>query len=188
MVTSVTGTSARPASATASRNRPTRFSTSPRATSIGAHPSAHSTACRVPIRPAEPDTMGGCGRWSGFGKVHTGSKSKNSPWNSASSSHQSARSAATHSASARYRAAQGIGRWSASSSSFQPTPTPNTTRPPDAWSRVATVFASAKRSCSNGSATPVARSSRSVAAAASARLMNGSIIRVYWAGISPPAG
>src|SRR5262245_21403374 len=76
------------------------------------------------------------------------------------------------------------GRWLASSSRFQPAPTPSCPRPPASPSGVAR----AKRSCSSGNATPVPISSRSVAQAAAVRLTKGSIIRRYCAGSSPPAG
>ena len=69
--------------------------------SIGTHPSLHSTAWPVPIRPLAPRYTGGWGRWRGFGNDQAPSKSYHSPWNEACSSVHSDRRAATASRSAR---------------------------------------------------------------------------------------
>lgn len=68
--------------------------------------------------------------------------------------------------------------WSASSSVFQPNPTPRLTRPPDEMTEVAIVFARLIGSCSTGSATAVDSRTREVTAQAVPRLTQGSRVRM----------
>lgn len=88
----------------------------------------------------------------GFGHAHDGPNFTNSPSNSASSCVHSARIASMYSRNIVRRRPGGT-LWSASSSVFQPNPTPRLTRPLDRWSRVAIDLASVMGSCSTGSAT-----------------------------------
>ena len=68
--------------------------------------------------------------------------------------------------------------WSASSSVFQPNPTPRLTRPPERWSRVAIDLASVIGSCSTGSATAVDSRTRDVTAHAAPNDTHGSRVRM----------
>ncbi len=61
---------------------------------------------------------------------------------------------------------------------FQPKPAPIATRPPERWSRVAICLARVIGSDSTGSATAVDSRIRAVTAAAVAREIQGSRVRV----------
>jgi hypothetical protein len=89
-------------------------------------------------------------------------------------------------ATARRRA--GSTPWWDISSSFQPTPIPNTKRPPDSTSRLATALAVTMGSRCATRQIPVPSWMRSVTAAAAVRARNGSCVRLYSSGSSPPAG
>ena len=79
--------------------------------------------------PAAPTSTGMCD-WIGFGHAQLGPNFTNSPSYDASSSVHSARMASRYSRSMVRRRPDGT-LWSASSSVFQPNPTPTLTRPPD---------------------------------------------------------
>ena len=68
--------------------------------------------------------------------------------------------------------------WLAVSGSFQPAPTPNSTRPPDSKSTLATSLAVSIGSRSGTRQMPVPTSSRSDASAAAVIATNGSSVRV----------
>ena len=72
------------------------------------------------------------------------------------------------------------------SSRFQPPPVPKTKRPPETWSRLATLLAVWMVSRSMSRQTPVATSSVLVAAAAAVRATKGSSVCQYCFGRSPP--
>ena len=122
----------RPAAAAASRNRATRLATSPRARSIGIHSSAHRrrAACRAD-RPSRAGSAGGAAA-RGFGIDHTGSKSNEL----AVELGLVVGPAAPQRGDALLErlvalAPRDVGAVVASSSAFQPTPTPK----PDAAAR-----------------------------------------------------
>ena len=78
--------------------------------------------------------------------------------------------------------------WFAISSSFQPAPTPNRKRPPERRSTLAACFAVTIGSRSITRQTPVPSLIRSVTPAAAISATNGSYVREYSGGSSPPAG
>ena len=78
--------------------------------------------------------------------------------------------------------------WLRISSRFQPPPTPNSKRPPESRSSDATAFAVMIGSRSTTRQMPVPMRSRSVACATVASATNGSCVRQYFSGRSPPRG
>ena len=78
--------------------------------------------------------------------------------------------------------------WWRISSSFQPPPTPKRKRPPDSRSMLATSLAVMIGSRSTTRQMPVPTLSVSVAAAATVSATNGSYVREYSRGSSPPTG
>jgi hypothetical protein len=87
---------------------------------------------------------------------------------------QIARIASTRSCMRRNRDLNSV-PWSAISSAFHPAPIPNRKRPPETWSSVATDFAVWMGSRWTTRQIPVPTRRRVVAAAAAARVTNGSI-------------
>ena len=78
--------------------------------------------------------------------------------------------------------------WLSISSRFQPAPTPNSKRPPESWSTLATSLAVVIGSRSTTRQMPLAMRSFDVVAAAVLRATNRSYECEYLRGSSPPAG
>ena len=78
--------------------------------------------------------------------------------------------------------------WSSISSRFQPAPTPNSTRPPDRWSTLATSLAVVIGSRWTTRQTPLPIRRRVVAAAAAVIATKRSYVCRYLRGSSIPAG
>ena len=130
---------------------------------------------------------GGCGFWTGFGHDQIGSKSTNSPWNSASSWVQISFMARMRSRMSEKRRFGSV-PWLRISSRFQPPPTPNSKRPPDRKSSEATSLAVVIGSRSTTRQMPVPSRSFVVACATVASATNGSCVCQYFSGSSPPRG
>ena len=141
------------------------------------------------VGPLPPTSTGGCGRCAGLGHDQMRSKStklavvarlvlrSRSP-----SSPRCARASAPSACAGRCRG------WRISSR-FQPAPTPNSTRPPERWSMLATSFAVMIGSRSMTRQMPLPTRSRVVAAAA-ARQRDEQVVACAstCAGSSPPPG
>jgi hypothetical protein len=110
---------------------------------------------------------------TGFGQDQIGSKSTNSPWNSASSCVQICRMAVMCSSILRVLV-RGSTPWLAISSRFHPGPTPSSNRPRAIRSRLATVLARLIGSCWTTRETAVPSAIRSVTIAIAASATNGS--------------
>ena len=76
--------------------------------------------------------------------------------------------------------------WLAISSRFQPAPTPNSKRPPDRWSTLATSLAVMIGSRSTTRQMPLPTRRCEVAAAAAVSATNRSYVCAYLRGSSPP--
>jgi hypothetical protein len=125
--------------------------------------------------PPAPTRIGMRGCWTGLGKAQLGLRWANSPSYDATSWLQSSPISSRYSRSTVRRFLPGT-PWSSSSSTFQPKPTPRITRPPERWSRVASVLARVIGSCSIGSATAVPSRIVEVTVAAVASAIHGSRI------------
>ena len=118
------------------------------AKSPGAPPQLARSASRATTRsvwraPAPAIRTGGCGCRSGLGSERAPRRVKNSPSYVTSGSVHSARTTSTYSPNRRMRAAA-AGKskpYASASPSYQPAPTPHSTRPPLITSRHATVLA-----------------------------------------------
>src|SRR3990172_3309872 len=131
----------------------------------------------IVLGPAAPPRMiGGWGCWTGLGHAHDGSSDTCSPLNDATSSVHSAFMSRTFSRRIARRSVYAV-PWLAISSLFQPYPIPNSTRPPERWSRVATSLAVQIGSRWATRLIPVASFSVVVAAAVGPKATNCSWVR-----------
>src|SRR3989454_10229326 len=140
---------------------------------IGIQPSPNSTTRSNVVSPSPPMRIGGCGLCIGLGSAQILSKLTKSPWNSGSFLVQISYMASTRSRSRRQRDFHAV-PWFSISSAFQPPPMPNSTRPPDRRSRVATSLAGAIGSRSMAGQMPGPSLSRLLAPPAAIRATNGS--------------
>src|SRR5262245_24141105 len=140
---------------------------------IGIQPSPNSTTRSNVVAPSPPMRIGGCGFCSGLGSAQILSKLTKSPWNFGSFLVQISFIASTRSRSRRQRDLNAV-PWFSISSAFQPPPIPNSTRPPESRSSVATSLAMVIGSRSITRQMPVPSFRRFVAAPAAISATNGS--------------